>query len=65
MKRNFFYSITSAVAIMFVLFACHKENENVPVQSISLNITKDTLDVNGSLSLAATIEPEYRKIQTY
>ena len=59
MKRKIFYSIASAVVLVFVLFACHKENEDVPVQSVSLNITADTLDVNGTLSLVAAIEPEY------
>ena len=59
MNRKFFYVIASAVVLVFVLFACHKDNEDVPVQSISLNIAADTLEVNGTLSLVATIEPEY------
>ena len=56
MKRTFFCSIASAVLLVFILFSCHKED--ILVESVSLNITKDTLDVNDTLTLVAIIEPE-------
>ena len=56
MKRKILYSIASAVVLVFILFACHKED--VLVENVSLNISKDTLDVNGTLTLVAIIEPD-------
>jgi len=58
MKRKIFYLITTAVVFAFVLFACRRNTLDIPVEKVTLDLATATLNVNGTLTLVVTIEPE-------
>ena len=58
MKRKKNYSIASVLVLAFVLFACRTETVEVYVENVTLNMSTATMQVSGTLTLVATIEPE-------
>ena len=58
MKRKIFYPIAFVAVLAFVLFACRRETIDVFVENVTLDMSTATLDVNGTLRLVVTIDPE-------
>ena len=58
MKRKIFYPIALVAVLAFVLIACRKETIDIFVENITLDMSEATLEVNGTLTLVATVEPD-------
>ena len=58
MKRKIFYPIALVTVLALVLFACRKETVDVFVESVALDMSTATLNVNGTLTLVASVEPD-------